>query len=372
MSGNFDHQVWLLLQNDRFIKWVNSPDRNTTVYWNDWMKQHPDQQDIIFKARQIVLDLARAQTPPDADDLAALIWNSIQKDIDITEGIDIQAKSLMQVTFAPTRPSRYRYLAAAAVTGLLLLGVGIYYHHISSTKLPARSIAGTSVNQELKRTNQTAGTQVLYLMDGSKVILEPGSSIRQTLFFQKDKREIYLEGNAFFDVTRDPARPFYVYTKDIVMQVLGTSFKVCTDNHNGDVTVVIKTGKVSVYKKSGKPAGQLILTSNEKVIYRARTSDLVSATLSAIETLSNQPPVSHAFDFNFEERPVGEIFDVLISAYGVPIYYEKKSLSKCLITTSLGEVPFEEKLKVICAAIGATYQIKDNGVFITGGSCNSQ
>jgi transmembrane sensor len=367
MTGNSDDHVWLFLQDDRFIKWVNAPDPDTIVYWEDWLKENRDQQEALFKARQIVLDLARAERPPDADDLSTAIWHSIQKDIERQTPVIPLSKA-----FAPVRPSRSRYLAAAAITGLLLLGTGIYYYHSFTAKTSGQRISNVLVNDDLKRSNQTTVNQVLYLTDGSKVILEPGSSIRHGLFFQKDKREIYLEGNAFFEVAKDPARPFYVYTKDIVMQVLGTSFNVCTNTHNGDVTVVIRTGKVSVYKKAGEPTGQLILTSNQKVLYRARTSDLVSSPLSAVETRSNPVPVSPVFDFNFEERPVGEIFNALTSAYGIPIHYDGGSLSKCVITTSLREEQFEEKLKVICAAIGATYKIENNGVFINGGSCSGQ
>ncbi|MDR3716103.1 MAG: FecR domain-containing protein [Puia sp.] len=368
MTKNSDDQVWSFLQDDRFIKWVNEPDRETIAYWEDWLEQHREQQEALFKARQIVRDLARAETPADADQLSVSIWNSVKKDIDrqapvipMHIGTDIGTRSL-----------RIRYGMVAAVTGLLLLGAGLfYYRKPASVKLAAQHITNILVNEDLKRTNQTAGNQSLYLVDGSKVILKPGSSIRHAVFLQKDKREIYLEGDAFFEVAKDPARPFYVYTKDIVMRVLGTSFNVTTDTHNGDVTVVVRTGKVSVYKKAARLASQLILTSNQKVLYKALTNDLICSRLNSIETRSNLIPVSPAFDFNFEEAPVGKIFNTLENAYGIPVHFDGKSLSKCVVTTSLGEEEFEEKLKVICAAIGATYKIDGNGVLIEGGSCSN-
>jgi ferric-dicitrate binding protein FerR (iron transport regulator) len=371
MANNSDDQVWLFLQDDRFIKWVNEPDRETIAYWDNWLKQNREQEESLLKARQIIRDLAQAEKPADADHLSAVIWQSVKKDI------ERQAP----VIHLPTPPARERpsgsrswvRIAAAAMTGLVLLGSGIYYYRRAPAgKVPEQRITSILANDNLERTNETGGNQVLYLVDGSKVILKPGSTIKHAVFLQKDKREIYLEGNAFFEVAKDPARPFYVYTKDIVMRVLGTSFNVTTDTHNGDVTVVVRTGKVSVYKKTSQPTGQLILTSNQKALYKTQTSDLIPSGLSSAETRSNLIPVSPAFDFNFEERPVGEIFNTLVNAYGIPIHYDGNSLSKCVITTSLGEEEFEEKLKIICAAIGATYKIRNNGVFIEGGSCSGQ
>ncbi len=370
MAKNSDDQVWLFLQDYHFIKWVNEPDRETIAYWENWLNQNREQEESLFKARQIIRDLVRAETPVEADPLSAVIWHSVKKDIE-------RQAPVIQLPAPPARQkssgSGSWYRLAAAMTGLLLLGAGIYYYrHTPTVNPPEQRITSVLANDNLQRTNQTHGNQVLYLVDGSKVILKPGSSIKHAVFLQKDKREIYLEGNAFFEVAKDPARPFYVYTKDIVMRVLGTSFNVTTDTHNGDVTVVVRTGKVSVYKKTSHPVGQLILTSNQKVLYKAQTSDLISSGLSSSETRSNLIPVSPAFDFNFEERPVGEIFNTLVNAYGIPIHYDGNGLSKCVVTTSLGEEEFEEKLKIICAAIGATYRIKNNGVFIEGGSCSSQ
>src|SRR5699024_6685187 len=64
------------------------------------------------------------------------------------------------------------------------------------------------------------------LPDGSKVILNSNSSISYTDGFAKDKRELTLQGEGFFQVTKDPARPFTVHTGNIATTALGTSFNV--------------------------------------------------------------------------------------------------------------------------------------------------
>ena len=86
---------------------------------------------------------------------------------------------------------------------------------------------------------------------------------------------MYLEGNAFFDVAKDAHRPFYVYSGDIVVRVLGTSFKVAIDKESGDITVLVTTGKVAVTKKTAPLPHPLILTTNQIAFYKGHSRDLI-------------------------------------------------------------------------------------------------
>ncbi|MDP4251687.1 MAG: DUF4974 domain-containing protein, partial [Bacteroidota bacterium] len=84
---------------------------------------------------------------------------------------------------------------------------------------------------------------------------------------------------------------------------------------------------------------------------------------------SNINPEAKAISFNFDETPVAEIFATLEEGYGIKINYDENVFSKCIVTTSLNEESYEEKLKIICAAVNADYKIVNNEVFIEGGGC---
>ncbi|HXO75157.1 MAG TPA: FecR domain-containing protein, partial [Puia sp.] len=185
---------------------------------------------------------------------------------------------------------------------------------------------------------------------------------------QKDKGEVHLEGNAFFEIAKENNRPFNVYTKDLVVHVLGTSFNVTTNKNNGDVTVLVQSGKVAVSKLTNPTKQQLILVSNQQVLYKEQTHDLVQNT-SGETTVPYKPSVTKPIPFNFEEAPVVEILQTLEDAYGIPLHYDKQTFASCMVTTSLADETFEEKLKIVCEAIGATYKIEGNGVFIDGKPC---
>jgi len=376
---NLDNEVWEFLQDDRFMKWIHSPDEGVIAYWEAWMEEHPDRTTTLFKAREIARDLAYIERPAGAEQVSKDIWNGVLSQlkerapapsVPLNEPRSEALVLLLEEKNLHTGHNRKAwYWIAACLAALLLAGGGLSWYRSASHVVPQRPQVANLLGKEgLQRANHTTGNQEVYLVDGSRIVLQPGSSIRHAAFLRKDKREIYLEGNAFFDVAKDARRPFYVYTKDLVVRVLGTSFNVTTDQRNGDVTVLVQTGKVAVSKMISTQQ-ELVLEPNQQVLYRAGKGDL--AQFAAIKQgMGPLPvPVAPAILFNFEEMPVTEIFKILEKAYGIPLFYEEKTFSACVVTTSLTNETFEEKLKIICEAIGATYRINDNGVSIEGKPC---
>lgn len=323
------------------------------------MEEHPDGTSLARRAREIALQLTYMERPENAERLSADIWTGVEGRLDLIPSIPLQKQRSLP---------RWSYWAAACLLGLVITGAVLLFHKPRSQ--PAMpQVATLLVNKDLQRTNLTQTDHEVLLVDGSKVILQPGASIRHAAFLQSDKREVYLEGNAFFEIAKDAGRPFYVYTKDLVVRVLGTSFNVTTNKDNGDVTVLVHSGKVAVSKKTNPAKQQLILVSNQQVLYKEQTHDLISASEGQGKPASDQPQAVASIPFHFEETPVVEIFQTLENAYGIPLHYNKQVFSACMITTSLADETFEEKLKIICEAIGATYKIDGNGVYIDGKPC---
>lgn len=377
---DLDSLVWKFLQDDRFIKWVYAPDEETIAYWKKWMEENPDASTPLFKAREIARDLAYTERPDDVQELADNIWAGIQTSLGKTTGRTPALQPAGETAregqeLVRSLPARRRKLIGywAAACLLAFAGIGTAYHYYRSpvALMPAgNEVISHLVQHDLQRTNLSALSQQVYLVDGSKITLQPGAGIRHAVFLQKDKREVYLEGNAFFEIAKDADRPFYVYTKDLVVRVLGTSFKVITNKDNGDVAVLVQTGKVSVFKKTSPTRQQLILEPNQQALYKAQTRDLVQSVVDKKDLAMDQNGgLTPGISFNFEEAPVVEIFKKLETAYGVPIRYDQKTFSACVLTTSLADETFEEKVKIICAAIGATYQIGPDGVLVEGKPC---
>ena len=92
----------------------------------------------------------------------------------------------------------------------------------------------------------------LILADGSKVYLNSGSSLVYPAVFAKDKREVYLDGEAYFEVSKEARRKFVVQTAYKAVEVLGTKFNVSVDKRQSLFEAVLVTGKIGLESNTGK------------------------------------------------------------------------------------------------------------------------
>lgn len=268
--------------------------------------------------------------------------------------------------------------AAAIITIPLLAGAGFYLHRnsLTSSAVPARvHDEALASKQSLKRVfNAENLPRQISLADGSTVILQPQSEIHYNKKFTDEIREVHLRGEAFFNVKPDPRRPFMVYANEVVTRVLGTSFKIRAYENDQEITVAVKTGKVSVYATRKMTSGtnkvfeskEVILTPNQQMVYN-RYKEVVSKQLVAKPEIVL--PNSNLFRMQFENADVTEIFEVLKENYGVEIRYDKNILDHCKLTTSMSDEGLYERIEVICKAIGASYSISDAVITIRSNGC---
>lgn len=107
------------------------------------------------------------------------------------------------------------------------------------------------------------------LSDGTLVYLKENSSICFPVQFDKNHRDIYLEGDAYFDVTRDEKRPFVVNANKTSITVLGTTFNVYAGKESERVEATLISGKVKVEHKKCAP---VILYPSEQALFDNETN----------------------------------------------------------------------------------------------------
>lgn len=230
-----------------------------------------------------------------------------------------------------------------------------------------------------EKVNNTEEPVSVSLTDGSRISLQPGSRISYAEAFGSDnKREVYLSGEAFFEVAKDPDKPFFVYANELVTKVLGTSFNVRAYQNDEDVTVEVRTGRVSVSvaEKIGGPQevsprereGILLLPNQQAVLARQEirlVKTLVKEPVLLSEATLDQPKTS----FVFETTPAPEVFKTLARAYGLDIIFDEDQFADCQFTADLTDVPPYEKLDIVCRSIEASYRILDAQIIIDGKGC---
>jgi ferric-dicitrate binding protein FerR (iron transport regulator) len=283
----------------------------------------------------------------------------------IFQRLQVYAQQVPQVTLPQNKYVSYFWRYTGIAAGLLFLVAAGFYlltrKHATSPPVAEFAVSGFS-----EMVNETPLMKRIILPDGSIVEMSGGSKIRFSKDTRSLSRELFLEGEAYFDVARDPARPFYVYAGDVITKVLGTSFIIRATGANEKVVVSVKTGKVTVYSRKASHK-KTVLSPNQEAIYDEATD--VVATRSVSVTQSPQAR-RDLVEMHFEETPVKEVLELLARTYEIDIKFEPEIFTGCVLTSSFFEEGLYDRIDLICTAIGATYKIVDAHIIIESNGCN--
>lgn len=329
-----------------FIEWVLHPKPEHQVFWQTWLSENPDRCEHLEKA---VMILKALQVRPNDKQLS-------DKDV-----ADMSEHFLQSVT--PKRSPGFkistRWMAAAAVL-LLVTGTILFNQY----RQPSAILTITQPSF-VKVYNDNQTPKLLQLADGSIVVLKPRSEITYPLKFSDTNREVFLKGEAFFEVRKDSLKAFLVHTGNMVTKVLGTSFTVCAYNGDNGFRVMVNTGKVQVFNNQksadGSVKASVILTPNLQAVYQPKLSSFKTNPVSMPLILS---PALAKKEFSFTNTPLPVIIKKLEQAYGVKISYDKEKYEEIPVTASLSKLPLDEKVRAICKAIDAVYEFKDGTISI--------
>lgn len=345
---------------DDFFKWVKYPERypGLQMFWDNWLLENPSRKDIVEEARYLVLSVVEQNQYLKSESRQKEVWDRIVSTTDLSVSRPI--------------PFWRQWYAKAAVI-LLALGAGWFFLKSSPGENYA-SLAEDAGVGLLKHINNAGLPKTIILSDGTSIILQPHSILEYPQAFGPDAREVYLNGEAFFEVTRDPNRPFLVHAGDIVTRVLGTSFTVRNLEREGNVLVQVKTGKVSVFRAGEEWASSnddekgidgVVLMPNQQVLYERLEMKM---TKSLVENPDVLVPLAKQ-EFEFADAPIKDVFAAIEEAYGVDIVFDEQALSSCYLNASLTDVALYDKLKLICRGINTTYEIIDSHIIIYGKGC---
>lgn len=327
----------------------------------------------------------RGDTTPSEKELIESWYASMGRDVSDqdTPGDTEMEKYYHKCIHSHIRKSTFRenirrfipWYATGIAASLLLIAVFSYSFYITDgvgkeTIADKKEVAVA----ENSTVNTTPHPQMVNLPDSSKVTLGPGSELKISRDFNTTNREVYLEGEAAFDVTHNGNLPFLVYANEVTTKVLGTSFVIRAIKHEQQITVVVKTGKVSVYtnpdsKKTSSSAKEIILTPNQQIVYDKYEHE-ISKTL--VEKPRLILPKEEVKRMRFEEAPVTEIFKALEKAYGVDLEFDEKIFSSCELTTVISDDDIYSRLDIICDALGTSYVREHDRIVISSSGCKAR
>jgi transmembrane sensor len=349
-----------------FIRWVHEQREDDNLFWSTWLQQHPDKHLVIASARRIVESIQFQQC------------NIGEQEVEQEVGRLLQTISTQQI-IPETRVSKvitFKWWYAAAVLLFCITGAWYFYFRNTNAK-PFAYASMVSSKQLIEHVNTSQDPLVLTLPDGSHITLASKSRVSYAHTFGSGDtakngatRDVYLLGEAFFEVTRNPHRPFRVFANEIVTKVLGTSFTVRSFEKDTTIQVTVRTGKVSVYKQAAAPAtgktSEMILTPNQQLVYERMAQSFQKVLLSNPAVII---PTGNERTLVYDEAPIDRIFSDLSKVYGISIVFDSDLLKKCTVTADLTNEPFYRKLDLVCSAIDAHYEVIDGQVVIESSGC---
>lgn len=201
------------------------------------------------------------------------------------------------------------------------------------------------------------------LPDGSRVTLNRASRLRYAAGFDGETRLVALTGEAFFDVKRNPEKPFVIEARGTEVRVLGTSFNV--NATTPDVAVTVATGTVRFSgKNTQNQRAQVVLTKDEAATFRTEADTILKANRANPNALAYKTRV-----LLFESTPLSEVVEALNHTYQANITLARP-LRNCPLT-----VAFEnETLDTILGVLADTYRLQivrgaDGRIAIEGDGC---
>jgi ferric-dicitrate binding protein FerR (iron transport regulator) len=354
------------LEDSWFKNWVYKPTRESDAFWAEFLEAHPEKTETVSNARSILTLLAEdfeSQFPQ--QDVVENMWGNI---MDRKSEIKLENKKSYRVWFS----------ALSAVAAAFLVAIGWNYKPESKLTPVTYHARVSNSKVELTETKNSTNAPVLVtLPDKSTILLHPCSSVSYPENFNKKKnREVYLSGQGFFKVTKNPERPFIVYANEVVTKVLGTSFLIKAFEHAPNVEVEVRTGKVSVFAvhpdsqmdEDFPSASAIIVTPNQKILYSRTRESIRKYLVEAPEMIASDfaaPPI-----LNFEDAKVSDIFSNLEKSYEIEIIYDKEKLGSCLLTASFTNESIYDKIDLICKGIEAEFKVEDGKILISGRGCH--
>ena len=354
-------------ENNKFVEWVLRPTEELEDYWNEYLKENPSEKEQIELARLLIGQLKSKEEKESSAETVELLSGIIQK---------LEEKN-RQNRFSRIGREVLKYAAVAVL--FFSLGIALFMiqkedrfeqfsaqTEVFQDKENAQLILGDGENVAITEKESTVEYQAdgriiinnrdtmaaksdtrepqlnqlvvpygrnssIKLPDGSTAWLNAGSRLVYPSFFDKDKREVYLIGEGYFEVTHDEKLPFVVKTNDLEVEVLGTQFNLSAYPSDNIIETVLVEGKVRV-KETGFQLlkKDYILLPNQRAAYNRENAE------TKIENVEVDNYVAWHLGFlQFESTDLNRIVKKLERYYNIRIRLEGPMLGMRSISGKL-------------------------------------
>ncbi|WP_295118248.1 FecR family protein [uncultured Chitinophaga sp.] len=272
---------------------------------------------------------------------------------------------------APVKPRRnkirtllYSGLAAAVIAGVAFTAyrfMDVKPNNLTGTINKTRS-SKTIKDGYVEVVTTKGATERIVLSDGSTVVVNASSKLRYPVKFGTSDRSIILEeGEAFFKVASDPARPFTVHTAELSTTALGTSFNIRAYSHENKVVVALLTGKVKVEEQAKKNSNEapVILMPQEQLSYNRKSLSMIKSMFGKQDDIVGW---KHGF-LVFKDASYNEVITEIENRYDVTVINQTEKTA-WNYTGFFKDESLQDVIETICLTKGISYSIKNDTIFL--------
>ncbi|GGC14066.1 anti-sigma factor [Parapedobacter defluvii] len=310
----------------------------------------PEERDAVIAWLNETTPSATSHPSPAEDDdpdIGDRIWQRIQDN----QGLQQHQSPKESVTTGP-RSIKFKPIIRVAAIFLAVLSVGTLLLFLKKNKNPVDAPAA-QITRTVEIPNGKKGQ--LTLPDGTVVYLNAGSTLRYPDRFPADSREVYLVGEAYFDVTADSKRPFRITTDQTVTEVLGTAFNL-TAYPDEQQTVLVEQG--SVRFASLHASKELVVHAGEGARYQT------GGSLTSIDNIPTDRLAWKTNNLVFNNHRLADIAKRIQRWYGVTVEIKREELNTMTFTGSFDNAALKELMDDLSFVMQFRYQIINQHITI--------
>ena len=312
----FSHFIHLtgeeLAGDESFQSYVFRKNRDDVMFWESFIALHPEKQNEIDGAAEILHMLAfrRASTPAHEKEIELTRLLSSIPAFETQNAVADLEENSEAIASSPVRrlfTSQWSRVAASMTGVLVLLSAAFFV------------VEGFFRQETLKYETQYGENMTIRLPDSSVVILNGNTRLTLHEGWHNNVREVWLDGEAFFEVKHRGSSPnarFTVHTPGMDVEVLGTRFNVF--NRDDKVNVVLNSGKVELKISSATDTSSLVMNPDESVEFLRKDHSIIKKQVNAELLTSWRNKV-----LVFENTPLYQIGEIIENTYGMEVIFDR-------------------------------------------------
>jgi len=317
------------LEDTSFKNWALQNNGTDINFWEFWIANNPDKKEVVHKAKDLVLGVSFNKNLVSKEKVA-LEWKKLEA--------KIQTKTK---TKAPKAKVRFLRKFGAAASVLLIMSLGFYFLS-SNAKITHKTNFGEILN--------------IKLQDGSDVTLNSNSSLS---YYKNESRKVWLSGEAFFQVDKKVVTKakFWVITKDLSVEVYGTSFNVSTKKEK--TAVFLEEGNIWLKLKNGEDKKMI---PGNYVSYSAEENRILedkNIFNSVVKTSWKDGSLL------FESLSLEKAMEKIEESYGYSIVFKDDNSKNILITGAVPITNIDICIKAIEKSAGVVIIKKEKSLVIS-------